>query len=47
MAKCNFCFKTYSNKSSVNRHIDETHGPKKICPFCFRFYGRLNPHLLT
>lgn len=45
MAKCKICHKTYSTLSSAKRHERETHGPKKICPYCFRFYGRLNSHL--
>ena len=45
MVKCKTCFKTYSTISSLNRHLRETHWPKKICPYCFDFYGRLNSHL--
>ena len=45
MAKCKICKKKYSSISSAKRHERETHGPKKICPYCFHFYGRLNPHL--
>ena len=47
MAKCNICYKRYSTQSSLNRHQQEKHGPKKICPYCFKFYGRLQPHFLV
>jgi tRNA A-37 threonylcarbamoyl transferase component Bud32 len=47
MVKCRICSKSYSSISSVRRHLKEIHGPKKICPFCFNYYGRLNAHLIS
>ena len=46
MVKCKLCLKSYSSKSSVNRHVKEIHGPKKICQYCFKSYTRINQHLL-
>ena len=47
MAKCQICSKKFSSISSKQRHIREIHGNKRICPFCFDFYGRVSAHLLT
>lgn len=44
MVRCKICLKELSNNSSKYRHIREVHGPKKLCPFCFDFYGRLSHH---
>lgn len=46
MVKCKICCKKYVSISSLNRHRNENHGPKKLCPYCFNFYGQLNPHFL-
>ena len=47
MVKCRVCLKKYSTLSSVKRHLREIHGPNKICPFCFNYFGRLNAHLTS
>ena len=47
MVRCRICLKELSNNSSKYRHIREVHGVKKLCPFCFDFYGRLSQHYLT
>ena len=47
MVKCLICTKNLSSTSARFRHIREVHGPKVICPYCFKFFGRLSGHLLT
>ena len=47
MVKCLLCTKNLSSTSSRFRHIREVHGPKVICPYCFKFFGRVSGHLLT
>ena len=44
MVKCFICYKKYATLSSLNRHRKEMHGPKKLCPYCLNYYGRLQPH---
>lgn len=46
MVRCKFCNKPYSCKLSSTRHFNECHRPKVLCPYCFNYFGRLNPHLL-
>ena len=46
MLKCKLCLKSYSSKSSKNRHVKEVHGPKKFCQYCSKSYPRINQHLL-
>ena len=47
MVKCRVCYKKYASISSLNRHKQEKHGPKKLCPYCFNYFGRLKQHYLT
>ena len=47
MVKCRICSKKYVSTSSLNRYKREKHGPKKLCPYCFNYFGRLKQHYLT